>query len=85
VQALCPGFTRTEFQDRAGIDVSGIPAFAWMTPAAVVDAALAALGRGTLICVPGLGNRLLAGTATAMPRAIVRRVVGAASKRLLGS
>ena len=29
VQALCPGFTRTEFQERAGIDTSPLPAAAW--------------------------------------------------------
>jgi short-subunit dehydrogenase len=85
VQALCPGFTRTEFQERAGIDVSGLPRFAWMTPEAVADASLAALARGDLICVPGFGNRVVASASTAMPRAIVRRVVGAASRRLLGS
>ena len=38
VQTLCPGFTHTEFQQRAGIDVSKIPTFAWMTPEAVVEA-----------------------------------------------
>ena len=26
---LCPGFTRTEFQERAGIDSSDIPDFLW--------------------------------------------------------
>lgn len=84
VQALCPGFTRTEFQERAGIDTSGLPGFAWMTADAVADASLAALARGDLICVPGIGNRLVAAASTAMPRAVVRRVVGAASRRMIG-
>ena len=83
VQALCPGFTRTEFQERAGIDTSGIPSFAWMAPEAVVDAALAALARGTVVCVPGIGNHLLTAAATALPRALVRRIVGAGGRRLL--
>ncbi len=83
VQALCPGFTRTEFQERAGIDTSGIPSFAWMTPEAVVDRSLAGLRRGEVICVPGIANRVLATAATAMPRAAVRYIVGAAGKRLL--
>lgn len=82
VQALCPGFTRTEFQDRAGIDVRGIPAFAWMTAEAVVDASLAARRRGELICVPGLGNRLLTTATAAMPRAAVRRVLGVTARRM---
>jgi hypothetical protein len=85
VQALCPGFTRTEFQDRAGIDVSGLPSFVWMTAEAVVDASLAALRRGEVVCVPGLGNRLFATATAAMPRALVRRIAGAAGKRMLGS
>jgi len=83
VQALCPGFTRTEFQQRAGINVSQVPAVAWMTPEAVVDASLAALQRGELICIPGLSNRLLAMLASTMPRSITRRVSGILSKRVL--
>ncbi len=46
VQTLCPGFTHTEFQQRAGIDVSKIPTFAWMTPEAVVEASLARAAAG---------------------------------------
>ena len=83
VQVLCPGFTRTEFQVRAGIDASALPSFAWMTPEAVVDSSLAALRRGDVVCVPGLGNRLVATAATAMPRFVVRRIVGAAGRRFL--
>jgi short-subunit dehydrogenase len=76
VQALCPGFTRTEFQKRAGVDVSRVPSLAWMSPEAVVDAALAGLRRGELVCVPGLANRLVSMLAGAVPRRLTRRVVG---------
>ena len=84
VQALCPGFTHTEFQQRAGIDVSRIPAFAWMTPEAVVEASLAALQRGQVVCVPGLVNRLLAMLIGVAPRRLVRRVTGLLAHRVLG-
>ena len=83
VQALCPGFTRTEFQQRAGIDTSGIPSFAWMSAEAVVDSALAGLERGEVLCVPGFGNRLLATTVSALPRGLVRRMSGIAVRRFL--
>ena len=72
-----------EFQERAGIDVSGIPSFAWMSAEAVVDAALAGLRRGDVVCVPGASNWLLSNVVSALPRAAVRRVLGAASKRVL--
>ena len=81
VQALCPGFTRTEFQERAGIDVSDIPSFAWMSPDAVAEASLSALRRGELICIPGLANRALMTLTSALPRSITRRVFGTLSKR----
>ena len=84
VQALCPGFTHTEFQQRAGIDVSAIPAYVWMTPEAVVEASLAALRRGQIVCVPGLMNRLLALLIGATPRRLVRRVTGLLAHRVLG-
>jgi hypothetical protein len=84
VQALCPGFTHTEFQQRAGIDVAAIPAFVWMTPEVVVEASLAALQRGEVVCVPGLRNRLLALLIGVVPRRLVRRVTGILAHRVLG-
>ena len=81
VQVLQPGFTRTEFQDRAGIDISNIPTVAWMEAGEVVDASLAALRRGDLVCVPGGMNKAVAAVSGALPRALMRRLSGAAAKR----
>ncbi len=81
VLALCPGFTRTEFQERAGIDVSNLPGFMWMSAEAVVDAALAALERAEIVCVPGAGNRLATSLTGLAPRSLVRRVSGAVGRR----
>ncbi|MFN8641217.1 MAG: SDR family NAD(P)-dependent oxidoreductase [Candidatus Binatia bacterium] len=83
VMALCPGFTHTEFQQRAGIDTSGVPSLAWMSAEAVVDAAMSGFGRGHVVLVPGFGNWALSGVTAALPRAVVRRALGAASKRVL--
>jgi len=81
VQALCPGFTRTGFQDRAGIDAGHVPEIAWMDPEDVVTASLSALERGELICIPGTANRLLANLAEVVPRGLLRRMAGAGSRR----
>jgi short-subunit dehydrogenase len=81
VQALLPGFTRTEFQQRAGIDTKAIPDLAWMEPGDVVEASLAALEKGVVTCIPGLGNRMLAPLQRLLPRSLVRRVLGAALER----
>ncbi len=77
VEALCPGFTRTEFQDVAQVDTSNIPDFAWMDPEPVVDAAMDALESGDVICVPGLGNRAFSLVARSLPRSLVARATGA--------
>lgn len=84
VQALCPGFTYTEFQQRAGMDVSTIPTGLWMTPEAVVAASLAALRRGQLVCVPGLVNLLLRLLIGVAPRRLARRVTALLAHRVLG-
>lgn len=63
VQALCPGFTRTEFHDtmeQEGFDRERIPANMWMTAETVVAASLEALGSGRVLVVPGEDNRDLA-------------------------
>jgi hypothetical protein len=77
VQALCPGFTRTEFQSAAGVDVSRLPEFVWQPPEAVVEASLDGLRRGALVVVPGLANRV----SLAPFRGLLTRTVG---RRLLG-
>jgi short-subunit dehydrogenase len=63
VQALCPGYTRTEFHDEmamAGFDRDRIPPEYWMEAQEVVAASLAALGSGKVIVVPGEANIALA-------------------------
>ena len=61
VQALCPGFTHTKFHDTPESDPRrGIPGFMWMPADTVVTSSLEALARDRVICVPGLGNKLIA-------------------------
>jgi len=74
VQSLCPGLTHTEIFTRAGADVSGLPAFLWMEPKAVVAESLAALARGRVVCVPGFGNRALASLSRLVPHEVSGRV-----------
>jgi short-subunit dehydrogenase len=63
VQALCPGYTRTEFHApllEAGFDNNRIPDEMWMNADEVVAASLEALGSGQVLVVPGETNQALA-------------------------
>src|SRR5436190_18001969 len=53
VQALCPGFTITEFHDAARMDRKAIPGWLWMKAEDIVDASLEGLAKGDVIVVPG--------------------------------
>ncbi|HVP54488.1 MAG TPA: SDR family oxidoreductase [Candidatus Eisenbacteria bacterium] len=67
VQALCPGFTYTEFHDVQGVDRKLIPARWWMSADEVVEASLAGLHAGKLFVVPGLRYRLFAAIFPKLP------------------
>jgi len=54
VQALCPGLVVTEFHTHVGADPSRFPAAAVMQPAELVDASLAGLKLGEVICIPAM-------------------------------
>ncbi|MFD9963885.1 SDR family NAD(P)-dependent oxidoreductase [Amycolatopsis sp. NPDC058986] len=73
--ALCPGFTNTEFHERAGIDKPGPKAF-WLDVEQVVTEALADLRRGKVISVPSLQYKALVAIGGLLPRAVLRRVSG---------
>jgi short-subunit dehydrogenase len=53
VQALCPGVVKTEFHTRQGMDLSSRPR---MEPDDVVQASLAGLELGEIVCVPPLDD-----------------------------
>ncbi len=71
VQALCPGLVLTELHDVIGVDRSFAPKFMWMKPSDVVRASLKSLRRGRVVCVPGLGFRLLAASLRCPPSSAV--------------
>lgn len=53
VQALCPGFMRTPFHDRARNDIEKVPEKLWLDVDQVVDHSLASLEKGWAVSVPG--------------------------------
>jgi short-subunit dehydrogenase len=59
VQALCPGFTYTEFHDVMGGDRDRIPKQLWMPAEFVVEESLKALGKRKLIVIPGWRYKLV--------------------------
>jgi short-subunit dehydrogenase len=54
IQAVLPGLTRTEFFDRAGLDLTSYPQEMVMSVDELVDGALAGLNLGELITIPSL-------------------------------
>ncbi len=71
--ALEPGFTRTEFHDRAGDDMSTLPDQLWLDADQVVADCLRDLRRGRQRSVPGLAYKALLAVPRLLPRSVLRR------------
>jgi uncharacterized protein len=81
VMLVCPGYTHTEFHDRAGLGATGVPEVAWQSADQVVAAALRDLDRGRSVSIPGAMNQAAAALSSMAPAAITRRVAGVVVKR----
>lgn len=78
VHAVCPGFVRTEFHERAGIDMASIPGPMWLTVDDVVADSLADIAKGKVVSIPGVQYKLLTSAGRLVPGGLVR----ALTKRL---
>ena len=67
VTALCPGFTRTEFHQRMGMDVSGIPRLGWLRADKVVTTGLRHAFLGKAVSIPSVRYRIVVWLAPLIP------------------
>lgn len=76
--ALCPGFVRTEFHERAQMRMTHLPALAWVPVEKLVREALADSAKGKVISVPGRQYQVATTILKFAPRALARssRIVG---------
>lgn len=93
LQALCPGFTVTEFHEVMGVDRKIVPASWWMTSEDIVDESLRGLERNKLIVIPGwryrtyvfllrfIPNSLRRALTVAFARRVRRKLAGAAASQ----
>ena len=81
VTVLCPGFTHTEFQERANAPASDVPGFMWQEAPEVARAGLDGLERNRAIVIPGTVNKVLGNLSAITPHAITRRAGAAVFKR----
>lgn len=81
VQALCPGFTLSEFHDVLHMDRSAIPKSLWMTADFVVAESLAAFERGKQIVIPGWRYKLIVAALKLLPVTLLGRLSRSGTRR----
>jgi len=75
VQALCPGFTHTEFHQRMAVDVGHLPGWMWLSARQVVRTSLRAVKRGRpVVCIPSMRYKLIVLLLRFTPRMVLRRL-----------
>lgn len=74
--ALCPGFTHTEFHERADVDMSSIPEFLWLDARRLVRDCLDDVAKGRVLSVPSPQYKAIVAALRVIPRSLVRRRAG---------
>ena len=78
VQALCPGFTHTDFHGKlelSKVDYKKIDTLKWMSPEAVVVYSLKRLKKNKVVCIPGFTNRLIVKATRLIPRSLYYKII----------
>jgi uncharacterized protein len=81
MQALCPGFTLSEFHDTLGMDRSPIPKSLWMTADFVVSESLRGFDEGKLFVIPGWRYKLLAMFLRTLPGWALRKATARGAQK----
>lgn len=81
VQALCPGFTLSEFHDTLRMDRSRIPQSLWMTADFVVSESLRGFDEGKLFVIPGWRYKLLVRFMKSTPGWAMRKMSARGAQR----
>ncbi|MEN8653852.1 SDR family oxidoreductase [Streptomyces sp. 21So2-11] len=71
LMALCPGFVRTEFHERAGMGTDNIPDWMWLDADKLVSSAMGDLARGKTLSVPDPRYKALMGAVKLAPRGLL--------------
>jgi hypothetical protein len=81
VQALCPGFTISDFHQRLGYDTTAEFFRGFMSADEVVDTSLRDLKRGKVVSIPGLRYKMAALLSRSLPRRLMYRAASAVRRR----
>lgn len=75
VTAVCPGFTHTNFHERAGLPPGqeGIPGWMWLDAPTVVSESLRDIARGRAVSIPSAKYKALVTLARFVPSSVVAR------------
>ncbi|MDT9594470.1 SDR family NAD(P)-dependent oxidoreductase [Nocardioides zeae] len=73
VTTVCPGFVRTEFHGRMGVEQGSAPKVLWLEAADVVAETLAAVEAGRALVVPTRRYRVLVRGARILPAGLLQR------------
>ncbi len=79
---LCPGFTKTEFQERADVNSDAIPPFMWQSPDVVAMEGLIGLSKNQSLVIPGIHNKAVVAVSQVLPSSVLRAIAGVVSKRI---
>ena len=82
VTSLCPGFTKTEFEQRAGAEdaAAKLPGFTWMESDDVARQAVEGMIAGKRTVVPGVLNKAVSTSGRYVPRTVLLPLVKTVSK-----